>query len=557
VETDHRNLVYIDESVAPKVIRWRLRLQEFDFDIIHIKGTDNVVADTLSRLTEIKLSTTEQQSTDPKSSLDHIEDVDESDFYEDSSVWPTDNPSSSHSESSSTMIVESDKSASDSEIQSDRHMENTSQPYDHILEKVHNAVVGHFGIHKTKQNLFNSGLIREIKATYKGDIRQLIHNYIQRCATCQKLSSGSKAIVAYASTARYEPFECVAIDFIGPLPKDDDGNEYISVSIDTFSKVVELMATKDTTALSAAKALLATFGRYCVPLEVQSDGGPSYVNEVIDKFLSFLSVHHRVTLPYRPQANGIVERSNKEVLRHLRSIVFDKRVKNQWSTYLPLIQRILMYSYHSTIGTYPARLLYGDAITPNRGLYTEWETKPQKLDSQDYVTNLNQQLRNIVTASQEFQKQVIAKKFEHSPDDPTTYNIGDYVLVSYPERPPDKLSTTLQGPVIVDSIQGQTYYCRDLLTDKITPYFVDRLTPFKTDSVEDAKRISLADKDEYHIDKIIDHVGDPKYKKSLLFRVRWLGYEPSDDTWEPWKHVRNTKALQTYLDSKPELKRLK
>ena len=35
--------------MAPKVIRWRLQLQEYDFVISHIRGSDNVVADFLSR----------------------------------------------------------------------------------------------------------------------------------------------------------------------------------------------------------------------------------------------------------------------------------------------------------------------------------------------------------------------------------------------------------------------------------------------------------------------------------------------------------------------------
>jgi hypothetical protein len=49
VETDHRNLVYIDSALSPKIIRWRLRLQEYDFQIVHIPGKNNVVADALSR----------------------------------------------------------------------------------------------------------------------------------------------------------------------------------------------------------------------------------------------------------------------------------------------------------------------------------------------------------------------------------------------------------------------------------------------------------------------------------------------------------------------------
>src|SRR3546814_9218898 len=38
VETDHRNLEFMAKATAPKVIRWRLRLQEYDFEVRYIPG---------------------------------------------------------------------------------------------------------------------------------------------------------------------------------------------------------------------------------------------------------------------------------------------------------------------------------------------------------------------------------------------------------------------------------------------------------------------------------------------------------------------------------------
>ena len=49
VKTDHRNSVYLSTSIVPKVIRWRLRLLEYRFTVVHIPGVSNVVADTISR----------------------------------------------------------------------------------------------------------------------------------------------------------------------------------------------------------------------------------------------------------------------------------------------------------------------------------------------------------------------------------------------------------------------------------------------------------------------------------------------------------------------------
>ena len=50
VETDHRNLLWIENSQVPIVIRWRVLLQSFTFNVKHIPGKENTVADWLSRM---------------------------------------------------------------------------------------------------------------------------------------------------------------------------------------------------------------------------------------------------------------------------------------------------------------------------------------------------------------------------------------------------------------------------------------------------------------------------------------------------------------------------
>jgi RNase H-like domain found in reverse transcriptase/Chromo (CHRromatin Organisation MOdifier) domain len=50
IETDHRNLVWLESSQVPIVIRWRVLLQAYQFSIRHIPGKENTVADWLSRM---------------------------------------------------------------------------------------------------------------------------------------------------------------------------------------------------------------------------------------------------------------------------------------------------------------------------------------------------------------------------------------------------------------------------------------------------------------------------------------------------------------------------
>jgi hypothetical protein len=45
VRTDYKNLVYIGEGGTQKVFRWREFLFMFNFDVEHIEGIKNIVAD--------------------------------------------------------------------------------------------------------------------------------------------------------------------------------------------------------------------------------------------------------------------------------------------------------------------------------------------------------------------------------------------------------------------------------------------------------------------------------------------------------------------------------
>lgn len=51
VYTDHNPLVFIQKmkNQNQRLLRWSLILQEFDIEVIHVKGKDNIIADALSR----------------------------------------------------------------------------------------------------------------------------------------------------------------------------------------------------------------------------------------------------------------------------------------------------------------------------------------------------------------------------------------------------------------------------------------------------------------------------------------------------------------------------
>ena len=492
VETDHRNLVFMAEATAPKVIRWRLRLQEFDFEIHHIPGVRNEIADTLSRCFRT-LKRKQREMT---------------------------------------------------------HKER--------FDSVHNAIRGHFGVHKTIEALRADGLLWD---TATKDVP----DFIGKCPTCQKRTTEQGEMQpALASTSTFELFERVAIDTMGPLPEDQFGNKYVIVVIDMFSRVLELYPEKDCTAEAAARSLFQWVCRYGIPREVQSDNGSQYVSQTVEQLLQLLQVSKRYTVPYRPQANGIVERSNKEILKHLRAILFDRRTSDKWSQSLPLVQRIINTAHHSAIGTYPLRLLFGDAISATSGLLTDWDdlTRLGQHEAYSaYIETLNEQLRAVVLASQDTLKNVVERRLQKSPLTPTTFAVGDYVLLKYPSGPPDKLKLHWKGPYQVARIEGQTYYLRDLLTAKEIPRFVDQLKLFKQEEdtqPSDIAELAAIDNDVYLVEKIIGHRGNYKKSNTLYFKVQWQGYPIANDEsdWIPWSEARKLVLLKDYLKDHSRLRHL-
>ena len=91
-----------------------------------------------------------------------------------------------------------------------------------------------------------------------------------------------------------------------------------------------MYAIKDTSAVCAAEALLEHIGRYGAPASIRSDRGTQFANELIAELCVLLRTEQELTIAYSKEENAIVERANKEVMRHLRAIIFDDRVYSKW-----------------------------------------------------------------------------------------------------------------------------------------------------------------------------------------------------------------------------------
>jgi hypothetical protein len=356
------------------------------------------------------------------------------------------------------------------------------------------------------------------------------------------------------TTSTYKVMERITIDTIEKLQPDEEGNTCIHVIIDSFSRFIELIPSKDNSAKSAAKALLSHIGRYGAPSQIGSDNGRSYVSDMIKELILMVGSEQQFTMEYSKEESAIVERSNKEVMRHLRNIIFDKNVIEQHSAYLPLVQRIINSSIHESLGVSPAQILFGNSINLDRGIFLE------HIESDLPEENLSIWMAKMLTAQATIieiaRKNLQAKDNIHMITYPTerdAYDINSYVLVEYRNStlrrgPKSKLLPFLKGPLRVTGSNGSKYLLQDLVTMRIKPYHVSKIRQFEFDpTTQDPLFYALKDDGHaYAIDHISAMRGNPKgSKKQLTFLVHWKGYEQA--TWEPWEHLRRSKALHDYL----------
>eukprot|EP00253_Pinus_taeda_P018140 PITA_18140 len=130
-----------------------------------------------------------------------------------------------------------------------------------------------------------------------------------------------------------EPFERWALDFIGPINPPSNQRTYILVATDYVTKWVEAESLPKATEDSVIQFLFHFFVRYGLPREVITDGGPQFVGNKLAATLNNYHVQHNITTPYRSQANGQVESSNKVIESILTKTIAAHR--RDWAARLP------------------------------------------------------------------------------------------------------------------------------------------------------------------------------------------------------------------------------
>ena len=366
-----------------KLMRWRLRLSEFDFDVQYKKGLCNTQADALSRLDSLghtvvplddeipvypntaKPETCNLITSTNLTSYDISEvtsDLLEEWYYHDELLMTTSQPTPEVFLITSEVIREDQRTDPFCRAMRSRLSRGEGKPVpfivdDHgtlfrstkggyqivipqslqrrVLELTHHSLLtGHPGGRRMYAYLS--------RFAYWPSMSVDCYTVVKHCEKCARnrvmLRKKQKNLRLFPATA---PSESVAIHILGELLETPRGNLLLLVITDRFSKLVRTVPLAKITAQSVAQAFVHHWCLvYGPPIWLLSDNGKQFTAKFFQHVCRLM-----FTTNYHPQTNGQVERFNRTILAALRSYIGDH--PKDWDLYTDFIT----YSYNTQVHT--------------------------------------------------------------------------------------------------------------------------------------------------------------------------------------------------------------
>ncbi len=468
IYTDHSALQWLNrnKNTHGKLGRWAISLGRYNYDIIHRKGTMNVVADCLSR----NMEEPEPNLNETVAALLDVEYADE-DF-----VFAVDGVDIKKEQASDEFCKEIIRGLNGEEVEKKFKKDLKSfELSDGMLYRVATDLLGvrrqdvipRLVVPKTLVSQVLSGCHDDIAAGHVGVNRtklktrerfwwvsmdEDIRKWVRMCEKCNRRKGSPKKHGPLMPIEAKYPFELLSMDLLGPLPATECGNRYIIVFTDHFTRWMETAALPSMDAEVVAQTFVnKIITRHGVPTKLLTDRGAQFLSILMKEVYQLCGIKKINTTPYHPQTDGMTERNNKKLCDSLACYVAEKQ-KN-WDVLLPFVTFALNTSVNRMTGEVPFFLIYGrDALLP---IQYNLDSIPAGFNGiEDYRTHLVTGLRRVrenVTMVATRNRQEMERLYNLGKEN-SDLRVGDLVLMYRPTNKvgiSPKLDSPWQGPARV------------------------------------------------------------------------------------------------------------
>lgn len=228
------------------------------------------------------------------------------------------------------------------------------------------------------------------------------------------------------------PFERCGIDLTGPWPKSN-GKVYILTYLDHFTKWADAIPVTNKEAETIAKALVSQLCCHVgVPIQLLSDQGKEFDNNLMAALCLLLGVDKVCTTPYQTSTNGAIERMHRSINSLLAKCV-DENQRN-WTDVLPQVMSAYRCAVHESTGYSPNFLHFGRDIRLPVDLMFTPPTVQRNI--KDFVedTQANIQYAHELARQQLGSQAARRKKLYDLKLNPKPFRTNDWVWYFYPRR---------------------------------------------------------------------------------------------------------------------------
>lgn len=317
-----------------------------------------------------------------------------------------------------------------------------------LIKQIHSSQMGmaHLGVRKT--------LTAVSKIAIWNKMTHDVTAVVSQCPHCQKRKDPNayrinEPLCNFDLPVR--PWERIHSDVIGPLPQTLDGNKFIIVFVDAFSKYIVAEPIPDQKALTIINTFMNRFvSRFGPPALLVTDQGTNFMRDIFRSTLKNLKIAHKTSTPYHHESNGQVERANRTI-EELISMAIATR-NDEWDNVMFLAIHAYNCAENSTTKHSPYTVIHG--YEPFNIFRNSLELPVRKFASEtDYANQLTPMLRAIWKTTQanlEIAQQEQKRHYDlRNRTQPSNLQIGQQVLVR--QDIGNKIAPRFQGPfVIVD-----------------------------------------------------------------------------------------------------------